>query len=93
MIFPVKRLMIDNDGYRRNISLKTIYINSASIISISDYHGISDFLLREKSDFSENLFSLVRLNNTTDDIIVLGTAEEVYSQIQESQSGKQILND
>ena len=93
MLFPVKRLMIENTGYKRDISLQTIYINISSIVSITDYDGVTEFLLRENSHFQDKSFSLIRLNSTTEDIIVLGSAQQIYSLAKESRLGKQILND
>ena len=93
MIFPVKRLIIENSGYKRDISLKTIYINSLKIISITDYNGIADFLLRENSKFQEDSFSLIKISDIVDEIIVLGSAKQIYSSITEKTQGKKILND
>ena len=92
MIFPVKRLMIENSGYKRDISLKTIYINSTKIISITDYDGVTDFLLREKSSLQDKSFSLIKLNNVSEDIIALGAASQIYSTIREHLMGKELLN-
>lgn len=93
MIFPVKRLIIENSGYKRDISLKTIYINSSKIVSITDYDGVTDFLLREDSEFQKESFSLIKISDITDDIIVLGCAEQIYSTIKKDHVGKKILND
>ena len=93
MLFPVKRLMIENTGYKRDISLQTIYINISSIISITDYNGVTEFLLRENSVLQDKSFSLIKLNNITDDIIVLGSAQQIYSTVRESKNGRQLLND
>ena len=93
MIFPVKRLIIENNGYKRDISLKDIYINSLNIVSIVDYDGVTDFLLRENSVLQDKFFSLIKINNVVDDIIVLGSAQQIYSTIREHASGKKILND
>ena len=93
MLFPVKRLMIENTGYKRDISLKTIYINSSNVVSITDYDGVTEFLLRENSSLQGESFSLIRLNNIADDIIVLGSAQQIYSTVRESTDGRQLLND
>ena len=93
MLFPVKRLMIENTGYKRDISLKTIYINSSSVISITDYDGVTEFLLRENSNLQDKSFSLIRLNNIADDIIVLGSAQQIFSIVKEATDGRQLLND
>ena len=93
MLFPVKRLMIENTGYKRDISLKTIYINSSNVVSITDYDGVTEFLLRENSSLQGDSFSLIRLNNIADDIIVLGSAQQIYSTVRESTDGRQLLND
>jgi len=93
MLFPVKRLIIENTGYKRDISLKTIYINSLNIISITDYDGVTEFLLRERSELQDKSFSLIKINNVVDDIIALGSAQQIYSTIRENGPGKKILND
>ena len=93
MLFPVKRLMIENTGYKRDISLKTIYINSSNVVSITDYDGVTEFLLRENSTLQDESFSLIRLNNITDDIIVLGSAQQIFSTVKEVTDGRQLLND
>lgn len=93
MLFPVKKLLIENTGYKRDISLKTIYINSSNVVSITDYDGVTEFLLRENSQLQDKSFSLLKLNNVSDDIIVLGSAQQIYSTVREHQSGKLLLND
>ena len=85
--------MIENTGYKRDISLKTIYINSSNVVSITDYDGVTEFLLRENSSLQGESFSLIRLNNIADDIIVLGSAQQIYSTVRESTDGRQLLND
>ena len=94
MLVQIKRLLIENDGYNRNVSLQTMYINSTNIVSISDYQGAQSFLLRENSRLSGENFSLVKLSegNKTEDIIVHGSAEQIYASIG-SKAGKQLLND
>ena len=93
MLFPVKRLIIENTGYKRDISLKTIYINSSSIISVIDYDGAAEFLLRENSHLQDKSFSLITLNSTTEDIIALGSAQQIFSLIREERVGKHLLHD
>ena len=85
--------MIENTGYKRDISLKTIYINSSNVVSITDYDGVTEFLLRENSNLQDESFSLIRLNNITDDIIVLGSAQQIFSTVKEVTDGRQLLND
>ena len=95
MLIEIKRLLIENDGYNRNVSLQRMYINSNSIISISDYEGAQKFLLRENSKLSHESFSLVKVNEggTTEDIIAYGSAEQIYTAIGTNTTGKQLLND
>lgn len=93
MLFPVKRLIIENTGYKRDISLRTMYINSSSIASITDYDGATEFLLRENSDLQDKSFSLIKLNDIADDIIALGSAQQIYSTVREHNSGKHLLHD
>ena len=94
MLIEIKRLLIENDGYNRNVSLQRMYINSASIVSISDYHGAQKFLLRENSRLSEESFSLVKINEggKTDEIIAFGSAKQIYKSIDTKTDGKQQLN-
>lgn len=95
MLVEIKRLLIENDGYKRNVSLQRMYINASSVISISDYHGASNFLLRENSRFAKDNFSIVKLNegDKTEEIIAFGTADQLYKSMGNNQTGKRILND
>ena len=93
MIFPVKRLMIENDGYKREISLETIYINSTKVISITDYNGLSEFLTREGSPHRDKSFSLIKINGESGEIIALGNAQQIYLEIREHSGTKRLLND
>ena len=95
MLVEIKRLLIENDGHNRNVSLQRMYINSNSIISISDYEGAQKFLLRENSKLSHESFSLVKVSKggTTEDIIAYGSAEQIYTAIGTNTTGKQLLND
>lgn len=94
MLVEIKRLLIENDGYNRNVSLQRMYINSASIVSISDYHGAQKFLLRENSRLSGEQFSLVKVNEggRTEEIIAYGSADQIYASVGNT-TGKQLLND
>ena len=79
MLVEIKRLLIENDGYNRNVSLQRMYVNSNSIVSISDYQGAQNFLLQENSRFAAESFSIVKLNEggRTEEIIAYGTAEQI----------------
>ena len=94
MLVEIKTLSIENNGYRRNITLKKIYVNSSNIVSISDYQGAENFLLQENSDFSKESFSLININqgNKSEEIIAFGSAEQIYNSIGENLKGKQLLN-
>ena len=46
MLVEIKKLLIENQGYKTNISLKKMYINSHNIVSITDYNEANKFLLR-----------------------------------------------
>ena len=95
MLVEIKKLSIHNDGYKRHVTLEKMYINSTSIVSISDYHGAKNFLLRENSRFSKDNFSLLRINqgDTVEEIIAFGTAAQLYDSIGKNDSGKRLLND
>lgn len=95
MLVEIKRLIIENSGYERTISLQRMYVNSDSIVSISDYHGAESFLLRENSKLSSEKFSLVKINEggTTQEIIAYGSADQLYGSIGAGTGGKRLLND
>ena len=95
MLVEIKRLLIKNDGYRRDVSLQKMYLNSGNIISISDYHGAENFLLKENSNLSKENFSLIKLSegNAVEEIIAFGTAEQLYTIIGQKTTGKRLLND
>ena len=95
MLVEIKKLLVENDGYNRSVSLQRMYINSNNIVSISDYHGARKFLLSENSRLSTENFSLVKINEggTVDSVIALGTSKQLYNKFNSSPSGKTILND
>lgn len=95
MLLKLKQLVIENQGYKRSITPKNIYINSDTIISIVDYYGADNFLISESSKYSNDKFSLIRLSqgSKVEDIIAFGSAEKIYSEINSSQDNKRILND
>lgn len=95
MLVEIKRLLIESDGYNRNISLQRMYINSTSIVSISDYQGAQNFLLQENSRFATDSFSLVKLNEggRTEDIIAFGSAEQIFRTIGKGAERRRLLND
>jgi len=95
MLVEIKALNIDNQGYKRVISLNTMYINSDSVVSIVDYEGVNSFLLREQSRYSGEKFSLIKINEggRVQDIIAFGPANEIFSCFNSSKKGKQLLND
>ena len=89
--------MIENDGYIRKVSYSNMYVNSSSVISITDYDGAQVFLLSENSPYANDNFSLVRINQggKIDELIVFGTADEVFSEFETSRSppNKRLLNE
>lgn len=95
MLVKLEQLILENSGYERNISRKDIYVNLSNIISIADYSNINSFLKSEGSVFLEKNFSLIKVNqgNTHQEIIVFGTAEELYLKMNKDKITKKILND
>jgi len=95
MLIKLKTLVVENHGHRRSASTKEMYVNSNSIISVSDYPAIESFLIMEKMSFAGDRFSLVRvsLGNKIEEIITFGTSAMIYSQISEQSNGKRLLND
>lgn len=95
MLIEIKRLLIENNGYKRHVTLQKMYVNSDSIVSISDYHGAQNFLLQENSRFAKEQFSLIKLNEggRTEEIIAYGSADKLYNSIGKNKTGKRLLND
>ena len=93
MMVKLKKLMIENQGYKRQISLKNLYINARSIISVSDYEQVENFLITEDSNFSGSKFSLVKVDygDRTEDIIALGSAESIFQTL-DLDSSQALLN-
>ena len=95
MLLKVKQLIVENAGWKRNITSKDIYINSNNIVSVSDYVGATDFLLSEGSEFSNSPFSLIKFGHGTkiEEVIAFGPAESFYSMIRGETTGRRLLND
>jgi hypothetical protein len=94
MLFELKKLNIINEGYKRIITLDTIFINPTHIISVRSYDGARDFLLSEgASDYSKNDYSLIKMNNIngTEEIIALGTSREIMENLK-NKTQKRLLN-
>ena len=91
MLKKIFKLNIVNEGFRREISLEQIYINTDNIISISDYSGASKFLESEKSEFHNCSFSLIKYasGNESETLIVKGKASDI---IKEFTTEKKLLN-
>ena len=95
MLVQLQKLEILNEGYKREISLKKIFVNSSHVVSIRDYIGAKQFLLSEgNSDYDNSNFSLVKILNGMDveEVIVLGTSEQIYDHFA-PKSGKKLLNE
>jgi hypothetical protein len=95
MLVEIKTLRVENEGYKRNISLGRVYVNSNNIISITDYAGATSFLIKEQSGLSEEKFSLIKLSegSNVQELIAFGSAEQIFSTINGNSDGKKILND
>jgi len=93
MLIKVKQLIVENNGYKRNITFKNIYINSTSIISIADYDGVREFLLQEDPRLEQTAYSLIKVSqgNRAEDIIAFGTADSIYSELNKP-VGSKLLN-
>ena len=91
MLVSITRLNITNTGYERSTKLEKIFINTEKIISIVNYDEVRSFLLKEGSDLSEKSFSLLKISSGTrkeEDLIVLGSPEEVVSSFKTSPLAK-----
>ena len=71
----------------------SVYLNSNSIISVSDYYGVHKFLLREDSSLVNEKFSLVRYSEGphVKEVIAVGTAEQVCTGVQPAETSKKVL--
>ena len=56
MLIEIKRLLIENNGYKRDVTLQRVYVNSDNIVSISDYHGAQIFCFKKIPDLQMNNF-------------------------------------
>jgi ferritin len=94
MLVKIRRLMIENNGYKRDIYCKNMYVNSSNIISITDYDGAQNFLLLENSELSNADFSLLRINqgSKVEEVIAIGTADHIFSTISDVSAKGNILN-
>ncbi len=93
MLLKLLTLSVENQGYKREVTSKPLYVNPSNIVSISDHSGVEDFLKSEGLEHSDKRFCVVRLSHghKTEEIVVFGSSEEIFSQIEESQIGKRIL--
>ena len=81
MLIEIKKLSVDNKGFKRNVSLVSMFVNPANIISLSDYYGAEKFLKEENSELAGESFCVVRisLGAETEEIIVHGTSKHLCS--------------
>ena len=95
MLLQIRKLMIENKGYKREIYSKNIFINTNNIVSIVDYDDLDNFLLSEGSRFSSEKFSIIKVSHgsTVEDIITFGTAQQIYSKTSGNDTGQRLLND
>ena len=95
MLLQLKKINILNEGYgKTTFSLEKVYVNPSHIISVRDYEGIKQFLIKEGAEhMSSDNYSLVKINiaNDVEEMIVLGASEEIYSRLQ-SKTNRQVLN-
>ncbi len=76
------------------ISFDKVYVNPAHIISVRDYEGVNEFLLSEgNAEARVDKYSLLKLSmaNKVEEMIVLGTSEEIFSKVQ-LKGSKDLLN-
>lgn len=95
MLVEIKKLNISNDGYARSISIDKVYINANHIISITDYEGVKTFLISEGAkQYKDQNFSLIKLNNIkgTEDVIAVGTSQEIFETFSSHTKNKELLN-
>ena len=94
MLTKIKKIKVKHFGHKREFSLESVYINSNNIISISNYENLQEFLITENSKLAGEDFSLIKIQEgaQVEDLIVLGSAEAVFSDIKKQQKGKDILN-
>lgn len=95
MLIQLQKLNIINEGFgKTNITLNKIYLNPTHIISVVDYNGAQEFLLREgNQEYKGKSFSLLRFATASkvEEMIVLGKSEQIYSKINPA-GKKDLLN-
>ena len=95
VLVQLSKINIVSEGNNRtSITSDKVYVNPAHIISVRDYEGMRQFLLREGNLTNQShRYSIltISLANKVEEIIVLGSSEEIFSKIK-SQSGKELLN-
>ena len=95
MLLKLKKVNIENTGYKRKIQIENVFVNPAHIISVRDYRAINEFLLMEGSEeFSKETFSLVKLNKVTgvEEVIALGSSKKILEKLEDQSKTKGVLN-
>lgn len=95
MLLKLKKVNIENTGYKRKIRIENVFVNPTHIISVRDYRAINEFLLLEGSEeFSKETFSLVKLNNVTgvEEVIALGSSKKILEKLEDQSKAKGVLN-
>ena len=95
MLIQLQRLNIVNEGYKSGVSFDKIYVNPAHVISIRDYTGVNQFLLQEgQHDHASQKYSLIKMNNIkgVEEVIVLGTSQEIFESFSVKEKHKELLN-
>lgn len=93
MLVELRKLNIINEGYKRSISLDSIFVNPNHVISIRDYDGAKDFLISENNKYADRRFCLVKMNNVNgvEEIIALGSSQELHESFRKKKE-KILLN-
>ena len=93
MFVKLEKLEVINNGHQRDYFLKPIFVNTDTIVSVSENTDLTSFLQNESSSFTGACFSNVRVTTDRENstlIIVRGTPDSIA----ESLNGKkEILHD
>ena len=93
MLVKLKKLVVSNEGYKRDLFFQNFYLNVNSVVSINDYYNINEFLTSEGSEYADKKYSLIKVTegNVIDQVIVVGSAEDIHGLM--TGENRKLLND
>ena len=83
MLKKIKTVNVTSNGREREVLMSDMFVNVEKIVSIVDYDNIKKILFDFSPDLKQSDFSLLKISEGPNlkELIVLGTAEEVYQSL------------